>query len=421
MKKSIIGKLFGIVFTTPIEVDSVLTLVDSLPELLIEKVEENGLSESEAVHEVKNELFNFIAKLEESDSSDFLNILDRELLTKDFEPINDSVSLIDPDKTKWNFYIRFRVSEPLGVEHNSLRFLEQFIIEPDKNLSLREGNILVLRNDKSLLYREILPLSKKVEQALIMAFSELGIGIAYPENLASSFVLDKIQKEMERTFISHHTEILDNYYERPLIHFSDKFGVELFQEESLPFDSKATQEKEPSDVVLFDESFSKNYNFLKDSNICDDQFRKIELASSILTTSIYDDSLTSKIILSMTVIEILSEKVYRADEELRALDFLVKAMSEENDFNPNVKSSLTRSLNSIRVQSIGKSCKSLVKSLLGKKDAQLFYKLYDYRSQLVHAGTLKDDYEKMYKIYKDSFSLAQRLLSAYIKELNDTA
>lgn len=96
-------------------------------------------------------------------------------------------------------------------------------------------------------------------------------------------------------------------------------------------------------------------------------------------------------------------------------------MNETNNFDPEVKASLTRTLESMRFQSIGKSCKSLVKSLLGKKDSQLFYKLYDYRSQLVHTGSLKDDQEKMYKIYSDSFFLAKKLLSTYIKQLSETS
>jgi hypothetical protein len=421
MKEIVIGEVFDIVFTRPIEVDRVIRLIDSFPELAKKRVEENELSELDAVNEVNNEFMNFLENMDEADSSEFLKIVEPLLADKASKSINDSVSIMDPDKTKWNFYIRFRVSEPLGVDKNSLKFLDQFTIEADNNKSLKEEKVLVLRNNTSLIYREILPLSKKVEYSLIMAFAELGIGIAYPENLASGFVLDKIQREIESTFINQHTKISDVYYERPLIHFSDKFGVELFQEESHPWNSGATTEKEPSAVILFDKLFGENYNYLKDTNIYDNQFRKIELASSILTTSIYEDSLASKIILSMTVIEVLSEKASRDDEELRALDFLVMSMNESNDFDSKVKASLIRTLESMRFQSIGKSCKYLVKSLLGKKDSELFYTLYDYRSQLVHAGSLKNDHKKMYKIYNDSFGLAKRLLSEYIKRLSETS
>ncbi|MGR7922965.1 hypothetical protein ACU6RQ_18005 [Zobellella denitrificans] len=418
MKGNIIGEIFGFIFTRPIEDDLVVRLVYSFPDLAMKRVEENGISEREAVDDIKNEFLNFINNMNEDDSSEFLKIAEPALLAKESEYASDSVNVMDPDKTKWNFYIRFKVSESLGVDKKSLMLLDQFVIEADGGKSLKEEKVLVLRNKKSLIHREILPLSKKVEQILILAFAELGIGIAYPGSLASGFILDKIRKEMESTFISHHTKVFDGYYEIPLIHFSDKFGVELFQEESLPWDSNATEEKESSDVTLLENTFVDNYNHLKYTCISGDHFRKIELASSILATSIYEDSLVSKIILSMTVIEVLSEKTCRDNEEIRALDFLVQSMNEANDFDQKVKDSLTRTLESMKFQSIGKSCRSLVKRLLGKKDSKLFYDLYDYRSQLVHTGSLKDDHKEMYKIYSDSFVLAKKTLSKYIQQLS---
>ena len=39
MKKIVIGELFDIVFTRPIEVDRVIRLIDSFPELAIKRVE----------------------------------------------------------------------------------------------------------------------------------------------------------------------------------------------------------------------------------------------------------------------------------------------------------------------------------------------------------------------------------------------
>lgn len=420
MKGNYIGEIFGFSFTRPIEVDCVLRLVDTFPDLAMKRAEENGMSERDAVDEIVSEFFNFIENLNKDDSSEFLKIVEPALLAKVNEDTSDLVSEMDPNKTKWNFYIRFRVSKPLGIDEKSLELLNQYVIEADDGKSLKKENVLVLRNKTSLIYRELLPLSKKVEQILIMTFAELGIGIAYPENLVSGFALDNIQKNLESTFTQHHTKLFDSYYEMPLFHFSDKFGVVLFQEESHPWNSEVTEEKEPSDINLLKWTFENNYNCLKDTYISDEQFRKIELASSILTTSIYEDSLVSKIILSMTVIEVLSKKAYRDSKEQKALDFLVQSMNETKDFDPEVKTSLTRTLESMRFQSIGKCCKSLIKSLLGRKDSELFYKLYNYRSQLVHTGALEDDHRKMYQIYIDSFILAKKLLSAYIKQFSET-
>ncbi|EKG2484548.1 hypothetical protein QTV42_004170, partial [Vibrio vulnificus] len=122
---------------------------------------------------------------------------------------------------------------------------------------------------------------------------------------------------------------------------------------------------------------------------------------------------------SMTVIEVLSDKVPRTDQELQVLDYLMSAMEQKPDIDDKTKASLSNALDSIRFQSISKSCKALVKNLLGGKDAKLFYKLYDYRSQLVHAGTLKNDRDEMFKIYSDSFDLAKRLLTAYLTCLDE--
>nr|WP_232830245.1 hypothetical protein [Pectobacterium parmentieri] len=135
----------------------------------------------------------------------------------------------------------------------------------------------------------------------------------------------------------------------------------------------------------------------------------------MLTTSLFDDSLINKIILSMTSIEVLSSKVRRPDAEIKALDYLSKKLNE-SDINDEVKTSIEKGLLSLQTQSIGKNCKTLVKNLLGKKDSELFYRLYDFRSQLVHTGSLKEEEEQkeMLNIYMDAYSLAKRLLVAYI-------
>lgn len=415
MNEFFLGDLFGITFNRPIQMDSISKLINSFPELVEKKREVDDKNPDEAISEIMNEILDFFEKLEQADRSAFSKLFEEAQ-----EPDNKDISTFDPDETKWNFYIRFKISEPLGLEQDLLCFLEKYTIEPDTNLSLKDSNILVLKTSDSMIYREVLAESKKIEQALILAFAELGIGIAYPESLASEVILEKIKTETEGRFFEENTKIYDNYYERPMIHFTDKFGIILFQEDSLPWNSKATEEKNPVELVNFDRYFSSTYNQLKDFQLEDRSFKKIQIATSILTTSIFSDSLINKIILSMTVIEVLSEKVYRADEELKILDYLLDTMNKDCDANQQIKETLTQALNSVRVQSIGKSCKTLVKNLLGGKKARLFHKLYDYRSQLVHAGILNDDREEMYKIYNDSYGLAKDVLTAYIEKNKST-
>ncbi|QQA77771.1 HEPN domain-containing protein [Pectobacterium parmentieri] len=322
---------------------------------------------------------------------------------------------MQPEKDKWGFYIRFQISRPLGIDSNSLVFLDKFIIESDSELSLKEAKTLRLRNLENLIYREIAQVSRRVEQVLILTFAELGIGIAYPDNLASAAFLEKIKRESEKDFISRHTKNHEDYYEVPLINLSDKFGVNLFLEKSTPWDTKATQRTDAVDISKFDDFFNQHYGRFEDVLVAGESFKKIKTATHILTTSLFDDSLINKIILSMTSIEVLSSKVRRPDAEIKALDYLSKKLNE-SDINDEVKTSIEKGLLSLQTQSIGKNCKTLVKNLLGKKDSELFYRLYDFRSQLVHTGSLKEEEEQkeMLNIYMDAYSLAKRLLVAYI-------
>lgn len=418
MSERFLGKLFGVSFYSPIKLDSIVQLVGIFPELILKQTEKGDKTIKEATDDIIVEVFSFSEKLQEPDSSTFIELFEIELLKKEEESSNRYIS--DPSEIKWNFYIRFKISEPLGSDQNTLHFLDKYTIEADANQTLKDTKTLVLKNSEFLSYKETFIASKKVEQSLILAFSELGIGISYPKNLASEAMFEKIRTIIEDDFFTKHTTIYDTYYERPLIHFSDKFGIVMFQEGSIPFDGKASEEKEPADTNKLHSFFSDNYNQLNNTCITDYNFKKFEVATSIFTTSIFEDSLINKIILSMTVIEVLSNKVRKSDEEQKGIDYLVNIVDEKNDIDENTKKKLIQSLDSARNESIGKSCKTLVKNLLGGKDAKSFYNLYEYRSQLVHAGVLKDDKEEMYKIYYDAYSLSKRLLAAYLKQLNSS-
>lgn len=416
MKKNIIATLLETEITRPIKREDVIELVERLPQLAIKRSKKERVDVEVAIASIQDEIISFAEKLDEAECEVFLDFLECEMSERaDVERAKeDNVSIMNPETDKWGFYIRFKISKALGIDQVSLLFLDKFIIESDSDVSLKDAKILKLRNLEGLIYRDIIEVSKKVEQALILAFAELGIGIAYPDNLASEAPQEIIKKELENNFIERHTKRYDSYTERPLIHWSDKFGVVLFPEESVPWDTRATQDNSSVDPIKFQELFNDNYGYLERIFFVGDKFKKIEIAAGILTTSLFDDSLINKIILSMTAIEVLSEKAARPDEELMALTYLAQKL-DEADFSDSTKKSLAQSLESIRFQSIGKACRTLVKEFLGKKDAEKFHDLYAYRSQLVHAGALKDGREKMYKTYIDSYDLVTRLLAAYVR------
>lgn len=418
MKKKDILNVFGVEISTPLIREEIEQLLDVLPQLAIDNFNNVKITVEQITQAVNDEIRKLILMLDEVDARLFSEVLEEySLLANSYEQ-----HTMQPEKDKWGFYIRFQVSTPLGIDCNSLVFLDKFIIESDSGLSLKEARILRLRNLENALYKEIAEVSRRVEQALIFSFAELGIGIAYPDNLASAALLEKAKRAAEKDFFAQHTVEHDSFFEIPLIHWSDKFGVNLFLEKSIAWDTKATQENEAVDVERFNNFFSQHYNRFESVFVAGESYKKIKTATSILTTSLFDDSLINRIILSMTAIEVLSEKMRRPDAEIDALKYLSKKLNEA-EIDIQVKESIKKELDKLHHQSIGKNCRILVKSLLSKKDAKLFYDLYEFRSQLVHAGELKKDEKEeqaeMFNIYRESYSLAKRLLEAYVEKLSE--
>lgn len=121
----------------------------------------------------------------------------------------------------------------------------------------------------------------------------------------------------------------------------------------------------------------------------------------------------------MTAIEVLADRVLRNKNEIKTIEFLTNVLNIM-DVDDETKASLKNALKSLEFQSIGKSCKKIVHTTLGRKDAELFYKLYEFRSQLVHTGSLKKEQEEMFNISIKSYDLAKRLLVEYVDKLSKT-
>ena len=221
MRKILLGELFGIAVSRPIELDNIVQIVEIIPEVAIEQANLDGKTFDDAMNNIISEVLDFAERLEPEESEIFLELFENECSTRMTKSVDNDLEIIDPSETKWNFYIRFKVSEPLGLDQNVIDFLGKYIIKPAKKQSLKDDNILILTSLDSMTYREIMFESKKVEQALILGLAELGIGVAYPENLASEATLEKVKREAEIQFLEQHTKLYDSYYERPLFHFSD--------------------------------------------------------------------------------------------------------------------------------------------------------------------------------------------------------
>jgi len=141
-------------------------------------------------------------------------------------------------------------------------------------------------------------------------------------------------------------------------------------------------------------------------------------ALTVLTLAVSEPFPKSKLILSMTVIEILSGKQKKQSNSiLTAIDHLkdeVRSMTIDTD----VKDKLVNILNNGRKESISSKCYEFIKSTLGESDANDFKKIYNARSKNVHGdNTIKswaNDSELVYFSNK-AYSLAFRLISVFVK------
>lgn len=108
-------------------------------------------------------------------------------------------------------------------------------------------------------------------------------------------------------------------------------------------------------------------------------------ALTVLGLALADPHAKSKLILSMTAIEVLIERRPVDEGLLRTLD-RTKALVAEMVASDEHKERISRALDDAGIESILKAGKRLVKEHLGKKRAREFYRLYEIRCEFVHGN-----------------------------------
>ncbi len=154
------------------------------------------------------------------------------------------------------------------------------------------------------------------------------------------------------------------------------------------------------DITLPDTSF--NY----------DTVRVLE-ALSVLGLALASPHAKSKLILSMTAIEVLSDRGDVGQEIKDALDEL-KGHINLVETTDTTKDVLAKVLESAKRETISKACKRVVKEYLGARPAKEFYRLYDVRSELVHGNPSRltfdiDGHPEVEKDAEIGFDLALQL------------
>ncbi|HEX9896130.1 MAG TPA: hypothetical protein VGA85_00510 [Dehalococcoidales bacterium] len=119
------------------------------------------------------------------------------------------------------------------------------------------------------------------------------------------------------------------------------------------------------------------------------------LASEIYASSFFDVTPRARFITLVTAIEALLDQPLRSEETQKLVTILI-SNAERSIIDADTKRSLIQGIGNLRRQSIGQAGRSLVKHLLpdekidGLSSVQFFDRCYDYRSQILHLGTVRD-------------------------------
>ncbi|GGW27089.1 hypothetical protein [Vreelandella hamiltonii] len=312
----------------------------------------------------------------------------------------------------FSFKLSFRLSNnQMDSKETSIKLIDErdiYLTSSIKNKPLCDSNSVEIVGSQYETYREAAIDMLRVEQAFKMSALSEHVGVSLSNEGHDDYPLHEMLKNMEKPFLGSGVMFKQLVFRR------------VFEARTEFFDPNPSQEFEPIQCANLVSQFDKYYTKY---NVVFDLLPAIDMLNSIR----FEYSSKVRLILSMTVVEMLSDpKNTRTPEEIELIDKLMSDV-EISDIDENKKKSLSLAIAGCKSLSISNSCKKLVKSKLGKKRAEDFYRLYNYRSRVVHSGGIEDPFRgndelqaEIYKAAGEANLLASDLVDAVLEEhIND--
>lgn len=193
---------------------------------------------------------------------------------------------------------------------------------------------------------------------------------------------------------------------------NDIHGIDVYEHvEKLRFVNvyvEATVGKHPPKLI---DTFRREY--LHTRHLTEKQM----LASEIYASSFFDVSSRSRFITLVTAVEALLEPLKRSDE-VEALVEEFKAKTRQSTIDQSTRDSIIGSLERLRHQSISQAGRSLADRLVRNElfdeqsSADFFTRCYDWRSQILHTGTIAGESVDMRHLANVMEDFVSRLLLA---------
>ncbi|MGO4606048.1 hypothetical protein AB4142_06905 [Variovorax sp. 2RAF20] len=307
----------------------------------------------------------------------------------------------------FNFRISFKISgSNINLDQERVKIFEDkeiFLTASTKGALISQSNQLAIEGDGFATYRAAGIEMLKLEQAIKLAALEQNFGICTTNSGHDEYPLNVVLREME------HSYILKG------IIFKQLASRRAYPASMIVWDPESSQEFESIDYSKLSAGVASYYS---------SYYVALPISSAIdmLSSIHFEYSSMVRLILSMTVIEMLAGSGgHRSNEEQAVVDELVQKI-QEYSLSKDQKESLALAVGGCKKYSIGKSCRKFVSQKLGKDQAKAFNDLYNYRSRLVHSGEIDEplmsEEEREAQIYKaagEAYAMAFKLVDAVME------
>lgn len=305
-------------------------------------------------------------------------------------------------------------SDVIEISDDAFKIVISFEIAGN-TISIEKQSIKFKIDDKSII------LKSTYEDELILNTKYLTIVVENYKNYKDAAIdMQKIDQSLKLTALDNHAGLINEYssHDEHVLNTlvnnieNEKFPMQIIFKKphskgiyfnNAPFfNTEASSEIEKIKSSEFIDNFIKNYQY--------DMTTNIDNAITMLASIKFEYSSKVRLVLSMTVIEMLAEKnIKRSEEEIKIIDSLTNKI-ENSSLDSNQKKSLSQAISGCKYYSISNLCKKLIKNKLGKDRVNDFYELYKYRSQIVHSGKINDSFvfEENEKILSKEFSFAEK-------------
>jgi hypothetical protein len=304
----------------------------------------------------------------------------------------------------YDFRLRFNFPEAYRI-NSDVEEIELLVLPLGERIRMRSGTIgtpikdcdqVAILGGPFASEDQARDAAEKSKRALLYWAVESRVGIDFGDGKQRSFVTKAGLAMFEKQ------------YRCPVR--NDIHGIDVYEHvEKIRFaygHAKGTVAKHPPKLI---DTFRREYLHTRHLT------EKRVLAGEIYASSFFDVSSRSRFITLVTAVEALLEPLEHCDEVIALVEEF-KATTRQSTIDQPIRDSIISSLERLRHQSIGKAGRSLTDRLLPNEvfdeqsSADFFTRCYEWRSQLLHTGTIEGESVDMWHIANVMEYFVSRLL-----------